>query len=474
MFRLLRSLVCLLLVFCLILNCSPIKAKATMVTTASVVAVSVLPVVTAVFIGLGVQQAAVAGSVALQPLVESCIAHLQDLGLCQEFTIEVFGLEREAYSLFGITPAVINAIRDWLFDSGTVVEKKETIFTGSGFTYNTDDNSIANAYWRKFPLTSLEPGKVLLTSYSGLFYGITVDSENRVRFCRVSSLLPYTNETFPLGQLVDLNCSLDGKYSLFLDYDSAMNYVLSTGSSAYFIVDDTYFAFSDSYKAAGYHRFYSMGMISTDGTVTYNNTNSFSYSSGSYTYGLYPSEISTETSISVSDGLEAGEIAPQEETLEVGYPNWYNNSLTVQDPTTNELVSVMTIPQISTYQDALGLTQQQIWEGTTTGTNSGTDTDSGTSSDTWNPPENPGAFALDLSQFFPFCIPFDLYDFLTCLNADPVAPVIHWELPLPGGSSYPIEVDLSPFDSVAQLLRRLQLLLFCVGLAIKTRDLIKG
>lgn len=96
------------------------------------------------------------------------------------------------------------------------------------------------------------------------------------------------------------------------------------------------------------------------------------------------------------------------------------------------------------------------------------------SEDVWEPPENPGQFALDLSNYFPFCIPFDLYDFVSCLRADPVAPVIEWAVPLPGGSSYSLEIDFSTFDSVAQLLRRLQLLLFCVGLAFKTRDLIKG
>ena len=94
--------------------------------------------------------------------------------------------------------------------------------------------------------------------------------------------------------------------------------------------------------------------------------------------------------------------------------------------------------------------------------------------DPWEPPENPGQFALDLREVFPFCIPFDLYNFLSLLNADPVAPVINWEIALPGGGSYPLRVDLSPFDSVAQLLRRLQLLLFIVALGIKTRDLIKG
>ena len=115
--------------------------------------------------------------------------------------------------------------------------------------------------------------------------------------------------------------------------------------------------------------------------------------------------------------------------------------------------------------------------GDNTGSDSGTDDNTGSDStgdDTWNPPQDPGMFTLDLQEIFPFCIPFDLYAFLSCLNAAPVAPVISWELASPGGRSYPIEIDLSPFNSVAQLLRRLQLLLFIVGLAIKTRDLIKG
>ena len=55
-----------------------------------------------------------------------------------------------------------------------------------------------------------------------------------------------------------------------------------------------------------------------------------------------------------------------------------------------------------------------------------------------------------------------------------MAPVIEWIIPLPGGKTYPFEIDLSVFDPVAQVLRRMQLLLFCVGLAFKTRDLIKG
>ena len=104
------------------------------------------------------------------------------------------------------------------------------------------------------------------------------------------------------------------------------------------------------------------------------------------------------------------------------------------------------------------------------------DTDSSTPTDPSVPdvPSDIAAYTFSLNDIFPFCIPFDLYDFLTCLDAAPVAPVIEWALQLPGGGTFPITLDLSPFDSVAQLLRRLELLIFCVGLALKTRDLIKG
>ena len=40
-----------------------------------------------------------------------------------------------------------------------------------------------------------------------------------------------------------------------------------------------------------------------------------------------------------------------------------------------------------------------------------------------------GDYTMDLTKFFPFCIPFDLYDFATCLLAEPEAPVIEWIVP---------------------------------------------
>ena len=178
------------------------------------------------------------------------------------------------------------------------------------------------------------------------------------------------------------------------------------------------------------------------------------------------------------DAIELGQVAPPAVPIPDGYPEWHTNARPATNPDTDEEITVLPIPfnpsadpetQIGT------LTQPDIWQGSIAEPMPDTDTNPDTQPDSPGAPSSDiGDYQIDLKKFFPFCIPFDLYDFFTCLNADPVAPVIEWVIPLPGGGTYPLEIDLSAFDDVAQLLRRLQLLLFCVGLAFKTRDLIKG
>lgn len=83
-----------------------------------------------------------------------------------------------------------------------------------------------------------------------------------------------------------------------------------------------------------------------------------------------------------------------------------------------------------------------------------------------------------LENFFPFCLPFDLIDFINVLSAPPDAP--HFEYPIrymgkDGMQEYVIDIDLSPFNSVASLLRDMECLLFIVGLILLTRDkMIRG
>lgn len=79
-----------------------------------------------------------------------------------------------------------------------------------------------------------------------------------------------------------------------------------------------------------------------------------------------------------------------------------------------------------------------------------------------------------LSSVFPFCIPFDMYNFVSCLAAEPVAPSFIWRFYVPGICDETIVIDLSDFDQAAQILRTMELLLFCVGLAFVTRKMIRG
>lgn len=87
-----------------------------------------------------------------------------------------------------------------------------------------------------------------------------------------------------------------------------------------------------------------------------------------------------------------------------------------------------------------------------------------------------GDYNLNLTNYFPFCIPFDLYDIMTSFVAEPVAPSLTIPLPV----TYSVEegvimeeytIDLSQFDSVAAVLRMLELVLFGVGLAVATRQI---
>lgn len=87
---------------------------------------------------------------------------------------------------------------------------------------------------------------------------------------------------------------------------------------------------------------------------------------------------------------------------------------------------------------------------------------------------DPNKYSIDLKRFFPFCIPFDLYNFFCCLAADPETPVFNLSIPV-FGYSYDFTVDLSPFDDVAALVRNFELFLFIIILATTTRDnMIKG
>lgn len=80
---------------------------------------------------------------------------------------------------------------------------------------------------------------------------------------------------------------------------------------------------------------------------------------------------------------------------------------------------------------------------------------------------------VDLKDYFPFCIPFDIYTLMTHFeDIDREAPQIDIDLDLGAAGEYTINVDLSDYDDAASLLRALELIAFIIGLMVAARKLI--
>lgn len=84
-------------------------------------------------------------------------------------------------------------------------------------------------------------------------------------------------------------------------------------------------------------------------------------------------------------------------------------------------------------------------------------------------------YLVDLKKIFPFCIPFDFYDFILCLEAEPEAPHFNFKMPTGYQDGEVIwtdyEIDLSMFDSVAEVVRKMELFAFIIGLMFTTRQI---
>lgn len=84
-----------------------------------------------------------------------------------------------------------------------------------------------------------------------------------------------------------------------------------------------------------------------------------------------------------------------------------------------------------------------------------------------------GAFD-GLHNLFPFSLPWDLAAMIALLVSEPVTPVFDLPVPYAVGGTAMVHVDLSPWDGVMVAVRSVMLLLFALGLLLRTRELLKG
>lgn len=89
-----------------------------------------------------------------------------------------------------------------------------------------------------------------------------------------------------------------------------------------------------------------------------------------------------------------------------------------------------------------------------------------------------GNYTVNLTDLFPFCIPFDLYKIVKCFEAAPVAPSATITFPVGyDGNNFTWEeytVSLDDFSQVATVVRVFEYVLFVIGLMLITRKLIEG
>lgn len=82
---------------------------------------------------------------------------------------------------------------------------------------------------------------------------------------------------------------------------------------------------------------------------------------------------------------------------------------------------------------------------------------------------------VELKDIFPFCVPFDVFDIVKNLQAGREAPSFSYQFKFDKiGLDYTFNIDLSDFDTVATILRTMELIAFCVGLALITRQIIRS
>lgn len=393
-----RLVVCLALICVILVNCSPIRAEATMVPAYSVASVSVEAVAALILKGLGVGYYEYNSNLAFRGVVDDCIAHLQELGLCQEMTIEVFGYEFNGISVFGITPRIINAVRGWLFDSGKLIST--TAISGSKISVST----WATGGVYKLIVSSPENTRALFKSlYPNSEVLIIGGSDTKLWGWYFDSDGILSAGTFenPLGQK---HSSLLGVHSL-----SSLHLLFSTPAHSEFWLNtsSTYSytpIFYDMYSAERYPGFLTMDCyaLDWDSLPDYNSNTGFIWNfwfksssdsvwgsstssrrflgltdDGSYlngNIGLFEWSTTSHSVVSTDLDLDVSAVASPDKTLSDGYSTWHNNSTSITNPSTMEQVEVLPIPQIYTYEDALLPSQQQIWEGTTTGTGTGTGT----------------------------------------------------------------------------------------------------
>ena len=296
-FPLFRCLICLILVCCILVNLSPVRAEALPISTWVWLEASM--VFASLFAGLGVSPVdeLAAG------FRETCDACWDFISLNYDFVtddekIAVWATGTDELP-FMIDQELVEAVRDWLFTSETIVEDE----AASGMAYYNN--------WYLPVLPGLKYPELWGDSPIYSFIDYLPDSETFV-------LVYYSN-------VRTVSVSSSGTYTLYLK-DSRreqFNYTLSDSSWVY--------ADRSSSSNSG-QRIYSM--VWSDNDLYLDDGSLF----------IAGSEPSSTQTITAEDYLTLGYVAPSSEDFTTGYSTWASGAISVPGIRSKEEAEELVVP----------------------------------------------------------------------------------------------------------------------------------
>ena len=470
--HLFRCLVCLVLVCCILVNCSPIRAKASGVI-AGLTLIQLFGLAT-IIIGT------TCGAIYLVDNMD---------------TISAIG-DSTAESLQKTMDDLLETDEEWEDFKNYADGFYRNLFSGGDDPYDLD-----KSFQQKLAkgLLAAIAGSIVSAIAAG---SMEAEVEEEVEVDVPEGFAGYDGYT--LKQLPDLTnfsgepyiCLLwTGSYELHVS-DKPFMYAYQYGSSGIWFTEDCYWEHYKTETANGDWVFQSSGERGAGGgytgTVLWTNKDICNSDGSLYKAGtsvINSGDTTTEKKTITIDPIYVGDLPTQiengdldedesKEKILAPLPDYIDITKVIKSPETAVEDLTQWQQQVVDNQKTLEEALEDI-TGELEDIKDNTDpSDPSTPSDPpmVTPPPLVSGYVphpLDMRNFFPFCIPFDLYDFFTVLAAEPEAPKFHWEIQDLSGHAYAIDIDLKSWDPVAELFRKFQLLLFITGLAAATRKFIK-
>lgn len=297
-----RTVICLLVVCCLIVNISPLKADA-VALEAAVIGVTATIVIAGILVGLGVMPGV--DTTAFDGIVDSCKDYLTSVGYVANGLMSVYALTNANYK-YAVDWNLIEKVREWLFAEEVLTET----VVDDGYAYY---NGVLLPVLPALDLSSYPYRLIVFNQYSDIYYLIFSPSQPVYSSSRIS-----------------------------FSGSRAMIYTISSGRWQF-----------SSYESN------SMGFGCS--SVIWANHN---ISSGDF--GLSASDPVSPSGVSSSVDVSLGEVASSDTAIADGYITWADNAVLVPGSLTGsdeESISAWPIGLNNSYADTSQMTQADIWNG---------------------------------------------------------------------------------------------------------------